>query len=138
MQLYCCTWWCLSKKFMKIFNFHNKVTLKIFTLKAFNGSLQYHPQVTSIENYMRLCTTQDGTQQWFARSNVTAIILLIWFIGSVASGLQYVSEVSFDYCKRNETNNKTLLPFETGNMLFWLFISVSYYFCIHCRLYYET
>lgn len=67
---------------------------------------------------MRLCTAQDGTQQWFSRSNVTAIILLIWFIGCVASGLQYVSEVSFDYCKRNKNNNKTLLPFETGNVPF--------------------
>lgn len=60
---------------------------------------------------MRLCTTQDGPQ-WFGRSNVTAIILLIWFIGSVASGLQYVYDVSFDYCNRK--NNKHLLPVETG------------------------
>jgi hypothetical protein len=71
-------------------------------------------QVTSIENYMRLCTTtQDGEQPWFARNNVTAILLLIWFIGSVASGLQYVYDVSFDYCKRKEDSG-TLLPVETG------------------------
>jgi hypothetical protein len=71
-------------------------------------------QVTAIENYMRLCTSQDGTQQWFARSTVTAILLLIWFIGSVASGLQYVYDVSFDYCVRKQDGHSTLLPFETG------------------------
>lgn len=71
------------------------------------------PQVTSIENYMRLCTntTPDGTQ-WFGRSNVTVIILLIWFIGSVTSGLQFAYDVTFDYCTRK--NNKKLLPLETG------------------------
>lgn len=63
---------------------------------------------------MRLCTAQDGNQPWFSRSNVTAILLLIWFIGCVASGLQYVYDVSFDYCERKKSNNKTLLPFETG------------------------
>lgn len=63
---------------------------------------------------MRLCTTQDGTQ-WFGRSNVTAIILLIWFIGCVASGMQYVYDVSFDYCNRK--NNKQLLPLETGGWI---------------------
>jgi hypothetical protein len=62
---------------------------------------------------MRLCTTQDGSQ-WFGRSNVTAIILLIWFIGCVTSSLQYVYKVSFDYCQR--ANNKKLLPIEMGRL----------------------
>lgn len=73
-------------------------------------------QVTSIENYMRLCTSQQDGTQWFGRSNITAIILLIWFIGCVASGLQYVYDVSFDYCNRK--NNKNLLPIETGKLMF--------------------
>ncbi|CAG9801627.1 unnamed protein product [Chironomus riparius] len=90
--------------------------------------------VTSIENYMRLCTTQDGTQQWFSRSNVTAIILLIWFIGCVASGLQYVSEVSFDYCKRNKNSNKTLLPFETGVIATLILLPLLITFLVHIRI----
>lgn len=69
------------------------------------------PQVTSIENYMRLCTTQDGAQ-WFERSNVTTIMLLIWLIGFVASGLQFTKNFSFDYC--NRYNSKKLLPIEMG------------------------
>jgi hypothetical protein len=68
-------------------------------------------QVTSIENYMRLCTTQDGAQ-WFGRSNVTTIMLLIWFIGFVASGLQFTKNFSFDYCIRK--NSKKLSTTETG------------------------
>lgn len=65
---------------------------------------------------MRLCTAQQDGTQWFGRSNITAIILLIWIIGSVASGLQYVYNVSFDYCNRK--NNKQLLPIETGECEF--------------------
>lgn len=79
---------------------------------VFMTSYASPPQVSSIENYMRLCTTQQDGTQWFGRSNITVIIILIWIIGCVASGLQYFYEVSFDYCKRK--NNKDLLPIETG------------------------
>lgn len=41
-------------------------------------------------------------------------MLLIWFIGCVAAGLQYVYDVSFDYCERKKISNKNLLPYETG------------------------
>lgn len=88
------------------------------------------PQVTSIENYMRLCTSQDGSQ-WFGRSNVTAIILLVWFIGCVASSLQYVYKVSFDYCQR--ANNKKLLPIETGKgaLCRHFVVSLTFHVSIH-------
>lgn len=74
---------------------------------------------------MRLCTAQDGTQPWFSRSNVTAILLLIWFIGCVASGLQYVYDVSFDYCERKRSNNKNVLPFEAGKRTFTNIVVIS-------------
>jgi len=91
-----------------IFSFDPAVFVNLYLANIRNAS----PQVTSIENYMRLCTSQE-TAPWFGRTTVTAIVLLIWFIGCVASALQYVYEVSFDYCNR-KGKNKRLQPFETG------------------------
>lgn len=72
------------------------------------------PQVTSIENYMRL-TCQNGSK-WFDRSNVTGVVLLIWLVGFVASGLQFAYNISFNYCNRK--SNQHLSSFETGEQTF--------------------
>ncbi|CRK97803.1 CLUMA_CG011182, isoform A [Clunio marinus] len=87
--------------------------------------------VTSIENYMRLCTSQEGPQ-WFGRSNVTAIIILIWFIGCVASIIHCTYNVSFDYCNRKRS--KPLLPFETGLMVILIVLPILITLLVHIRV----
>ena len=89
-------------------------------------------QMTSIENYMRLCTSQEEPP-FFGRSNVTATMLLIWVIGSVASGLQYIYKVSFDYCERKNANS-TLKPFEMGVISVLIILPLVITFFVHIRI----
>lgn len=64
----------------------------------------------SIENYFRLCTAQNEPS-WFNRTNVTVILLLIWFVSCLASGMQFVYDISFDYCDRKSNH---IVPSEAG------------------------
>lgn len=83
--------------------------------------------MTAIENYMRLCTSKE----WFKKTNTTWIVLIIWMICGILSGVQYVHQMDFDYCKLK--TNKTI-PYEaviiSGAILFPLLIT----FYAHVRI----
>ncbi|XP_049293708.1 melatonin receptor type 1B-A-like [Anopheles funestus] len=51
----------------------------------------------AVENYLRLCTFQNE-RGWFNKTNTTAILLLIWAVACISSGMQFVYDIRFDYC----------------------------------------
>lgn len=67
------------------------------------------------------------------RSNVTAILLLIWFIASVASGLQYVYTASFDYCHRKNVHSP-LTTYETSVIVSLVLVPLLITFFVHIRI----
>ncbi|XP_031617954.1 melatonin receptor type 1B-A-like isoform X1 [Contarinia nasturtii] len=53
--------------------------------------------LTAVENYLRLCTPQDSPS-WFNRSKTTRIILVVWLVAVITSGIQYTTNVGLDFC----------------------------------------
>lgn len=87
-------------------------------------------QLSATENYLRLCTPQD-VRSYFNRRNTTTVLLLIWFVGSVASGLQFVFEISFDYCTRKPSN---IAPYQAVIVSVFILLPVVLTFYAHMRI----
>jgi hypothetical protein len=87
-------------------------------------------KMTAIENYLRLCSPQED-QNWFNRTNTTAILLIIWIIGSGLSGSQFVYTTSFDYCTRKTS---TILPVEGVLLILFIAMPILITFCTHLKM----
>lgn len=51
------------------------------------------------ENYFRLCFSPN-TYDKLTRDKITVILLVFWSICACVSGVQFASDLSFDYCTR--------------------------------------
>uniref|UniRef100_A0A1B0GKM6 G-protein coupled receptors family 1 profile domain-containing protein n=2 Tax=Lutzomyia longipalpis TaxID=7200 RepID=A0A1B0GKM6_LUTLO len=85
---------------------------------------------TAVENYMRLCTTQDGSS-WFNKTTTTVILLLIWIVGGTSSGLQFVFSLSFDYCTRKSTG---IVPYQIAIVALLILLPIVLTFYTHVRI----
>lgn len=87
-------------------------------------------QLTAFENYLRLCTPQDSPS-WFNRSNTTIILLTVWVVAFVASGIQYVSNVGFDFCNRQWNG---LVPYQMAIVAILIIVPIIITFYTHMRI----
>lgn len=79
---------------------------------------------------MRLCTPQDSVK-WFNRSNTTYILLSVWFVAIVASGIQYFFNVGFDFCDRQWVG---LAPYQMAIALLVIASPIIITFYMHLRI----
>lgn len=79
---------------------------------------------------MRLCTPQDSPS-WFNRSNTTAILLTVWLVAGIASGIQYVSNMGLDFCNRKWNG---LLPYQMAIVAILIVIPIIVAFYTHMRI----
>lgn len=87
-------------------------------------------QLTAFENYLRLCTPQDSPS-WFNRANTTTILLGVWILSSISAGIQYASNVGFDYCQRKWYG---LLPYQMVIVALLIVVPIIITFYIHMRI----
>lgn len=110
-------------------------------------------QATAIENYVRLCVVReddDSKHNWFNKANTTGTLILIWLIGLVLSGSQFLHQVAdgdqegiaagggevgaplpFEYCRRK---NKELLPSGVIILTVTLIVPLVATFFIYLRM----
>lgn len=86
--------------------------------------------MSAFENYCRVCTPQDG-RAWFNRKRTTAILLLIWFLCTFATSLQYVFEMSFDYCAKQ---NMKPLPSDAAYYAGIIIVPIVLTLYIHIKI----
>ncbi|XP_058066391.1 melatonin receptor type 1B-A-like [Anopheles bellator] len=82
------------------------------------------------ENYLRLCTFQNE-RGWFNKTNTTAILLLIWAVACIASGMQFVYDIRFDYCNWRV---QQAIPHEAGVVGLIVLLPLLLTFVTHIRL----
>lgn len=87
-------------------------------------------QSTAIENYLRLCTPQD-VSSWFDKRTTTTILLVIWSLGIIVSGVQYKLNLSFDFCTRQSNGDFTYQATVIG-LLVMLPLCLTFY--THMRI----
>ncbi|KFB48768.1 AGAP005356-PA-like protein [Anopheles sinensis] len=87
-------------------------------------------QMMAIENYLRLCTFQNE-RGWFNKTNTTAILLLIWAVACIASGMQFVYDIRFDYCNWKV---QQVIPHEAGVVGLAVLLPLLLTFITHVRL----
>lgn len=51
------------------------------------------------ENYFRLCCSQNAYQK-LTRGKITVTLIIFWTICACVSGVQFTTDLSFDYCTR--------------------------------------
>ncbi|GAB0090237.1 G protein-coupled receptor, rhodopsin-like [Sergentomyia squamirostris] len=86
--------------------------------------------ITAVENYLRLCTSQEGNS-WFSKTTTTIIMLLVWTVGSTSSGLQFVFSLSFDYCTRKSSE---VVPYQIGTVGVLILLPILLTFYAHVRI----
>ncbi|XP_055701030.1 melatonin receptor type 1B-A-like [Phlebotomus papatasi] len=87
---------------------------------------------TAVENYLRLCTSQENSNKtWFNKTSTTVILLLIWFVGGTSSGLQFVFSLSFDYCTRKSTG---IVPYQMAIVALLIVLPIILTFYTHVRI----
>lgn len=79
---------------------------------------------------MRLCTSQDNPP-WFSKTKTTTILLFIWFVGSISSGLQWAFNLSFDYCTRNSSG---IIPYQAAILALCILLPLIITFYMHMRI----
>uniref|UniRef100_A0AAG5D5N2 G-protein coupled receptors family 1 profile domain-containing protein n=1 Tax=Anopheles atroparvus TaxID=41427 RepID=A0AAG5D5N2_ANOAO len=84
----------------------------------------------AIENYLRLCTFQNE-RGWFNKTNTTAILLLIWAVACIASGMQFVYDIRFDYCNWKVQHE---IPPEAGVVGLVVLLPLVLTFITHIRI----
>nr|XP_029735654.1 melatonin receptor type 1B-like [Aedes albopictus] len=86
--------------------------------------------IMAVENYLRLCTAQNE-RSWFSRTSVTVILLTIWIVAGLFSGMQFMYEIDFDYCDRK---SKHMVPPEAGWIGLMVLLPLLLAFLIHIRI----
>lgn len=86
------------------------------------------------ENYVRLCCSPSFYEK-LTRTKITIILLAFWIIGSFVSGLQFVSNVSFDYCTRKYSG---LIPYQATVGVVLVFVPITITFYCYVRAGYQV
>ncbi|XP_060535208.1 melatonin receptor type 1B-like isoform X2 [Cylas formicarius] len=86
------------------------------------------------ENYFRLCYSMDVYPK-LTRTKITAILLSIWTICGCVSGMQFVSDFSFDYCTRKYLG---LIPYQATVGVVLVFLPISIAFFCYIRAGYQV
>lgn len=87
-------------------------------------------QIMAVENYLRLCTTQNE-RSWFSRTSVTVILLTVWIVAGLFSGMQFMYDIDFDYCDRK---SKHMVPPEAGWIGLMVLLPLLLAFLTHIRI----
>uniref|UniRef100_A0A182LVW2 G-protein coupled receptors family 1 profile domain-containing protein n=1 Tax=Anopheles culicifacies TaxID=139723 RepID=A0A182LVW2_9DIPT len=87
-------------------------------------------EMMAVENYLRLCTFQNE-RGWFNKTNTTAILLLIWAVACIASGMQFVYDIRFDYCNWRVHQD---IPHEAGVVGLIVLLPLLLTFITHIRI----
>ncbi|CAH0548089.1 unnamed protein product [Brassicogethes aeneus] len=77
------------------------------------------------ENYIRLCCSPTFYDK-LTRTKITVILLVFWIVGVFVSALQFVPDLSFDYCTRKYPG---LVPYQAtvGAVLVVVPILITFY-----------
>ncbi|CAG9854332.1 unnamed protein product [Phyllotreta striolata] len=73
------------------------------------------------ENYYRLCFSPNSYEK-LTRGKITAILLVFWTVCACISGVQFVSDVSFDYCRRKYLG---LIPYQATVSVVMVFLPLT-------------
>lgn len=85
------------------------------------------------ENYARLCCSMNFYNT-LTPSKITAILLGFWSACSLASGLQFGTDLSFDYCTRKYPG---LIPYQATVGVVFVFMPISLTFFCYVRTSYQ-
>lgn len=81
------------------------------------------------ENYARLCCGV-GCYSILTPTRITGLLLVFWFLCAITSGLQFASDLSFDYCTRKYPG---LIPYQTTVGIVFVFMPLSLTFFCYVR-----
>lgn len=74
------------------------------------------------ENYVRLCCASN-MYELLTRGRITAILLTFWCVCAITSGLQFVTDLSFDYCTRRSTG---VITYQATVGAVFVFLPISF------------
>lgn len=86
------------------------------------------------ENYARLCCTSNS-YCILTPTRITVLLLVFWSICAITSGLQFGTDLSFDYCTRT---NGGLIPYQATISVVFVFIPLSLAFFCYVRTGYQV
>lgn len=86
------------------------------------------------ENHARLCSPV-GFYESLTPTKITVILIVFWSICSVTSGLQFVTDLSFDYCTRKYAG---LIPYQASIAVVFVFMPVTMTFFWYARTSYRV
>ncbi|XP_017780856.1 PREDICTED: melatonin receptor type 1B-A-like [Nicrophorus vespilloides] len=75
----------------------------------------------AVENYIRLCCT-PRVYEVLTPCRITTILLTIWTVCAITSGLQFTSDLSFDYCRRKW---KGLFPYQASVAVIFVLVPLT-------------
>lgn len=79
------------------------------------------------ENYFRICYSHN-TYEKLTRRKITVILLSFWLICTCVSGVQFASDLSFDYCTRKYLG---LIEYQATICVLLVFVPMAVTFCCY-------
>lgn len=86
------------------------------------------------ENYARLCLTSNS-YGILSPTRITVILLSFWCICAITSGLQFGTDLSFDYCTRKYHG---IIPYQVTIGIVFVFVPLSFSFICYIRTSYQV
>ena len=86
------------------------------------------------ENYVRLCCSV-ASYEVLTPGRITAMLLAFWGVCSVTSGLQFATDLSFDYCTRKYPG---LIPYQVTVGVVFVFVPLSLTFFCYVKTSYQV
>lgn len=86
------------------------------------------------ENYVRLCCSSNIYES-MTPGRITALLLVFWSICATISGLQFVEDLSFDYCRRKYLG---LVPYQATICVVFVFLPLFITFFCYVRAGYRV
>lgn len=87
----------------------------------------------SAENQARICSSVTFYEH-LTPTKITTILLIFWIICAITSGLQFVQDLSFDYCTRKYLG---LIPYQATVAIIFVFIPIMLSFYCYIRTHYH-
>ncbi|KAF5300977.1 hypothetical protein FQR65_LT09021 [Abscondita terminalis] len=87
---------------------------------------------TSAENQARLCSS-TAFYEALTPGRITTVLLIFWTVCAIISGLQFVKDLSFDYCTRKYPG---LIPYQTTVAVVFVFVPLTLSFFCYIRTHY--
>lgn len=87
----------------------------------------------SAENYARLCCS-NAIYDLLTPSKITVVLTIFWSLGAITSGLQFATDLSFDYCTRKKPG---LIPYQITIGVVFVFLPISFTFFCYLRTLYK-